>query len=80
MPNENKIAPIKGKKFEELPYMDSAVPGKALPKKPYGGNFVKPEDRVANVSADAPKVQTESAPAGDLFTPDKSGISSIHDK
>lgn len=80
---EKPMAPYKGTKFkDDLPFIDSLEPGKALPNAPSGlpRNWVKPEDRVAKVTAKAPKMETESAPMGDIFTPDRSGVSSIHDK
>lgn len=74
---QDKIALIKSKlKESSLPFIDSLEPGKAEPKAPSGlpRNFVRPQDRVAKVSAQAPKEEQTS-----IFTPDKSPNYSIRD-
>lgn len=79
---QDKIAPIKEKapfnKGKELPFIDSLTPGRAEPPQASGlaRNFVRPKDRVAKVTADAPKEEQSSS----IFSPDKSPNYSIRDK
>jgi hypothetical protein len=77
----HKPSPADNDKNQAMPYMDSYEPGQKLPKAPFGGNLVRPEDRVARVKASAPKEETQSMPSGDIRTPDKSSVGpSIFDK
>jgi hypothetical protein len=73
---KSKIAPFKDK---EYPLEDTLRPEKPATSLKGPGSLVEPKGRSVNVSADAPKEETQSSPAGNINTPDKSGNYSIKD-